>query len=312
MVTVIKTISPLNNQRVPFLLTLLVKIAIKPIVKTQKLLLEFCRVELSVLISVGRWYFPCVICQSSHKRSITILFYNLLQKKSTAYFRISEPSSESQNSPAYQPPKKFKSDPISFEHEVKMVAIADAHPNWSLRTLQNNGCAALTHMDTLARWRADIAKKGTQFDRSEFINEKTFEAFKEARSKRQPVLFRNCQEWALQADFEYDAEVNASGSSGRGSTGNGSEADTNSRKKFYASKSWIGRFKTKYRIKQRKITRFVKPTEMRTIETIEQVFHEFQDECYKDIEVRLVVKKLGTVKELVRRSKDDVTSQELS
>ncbi|KAJ8675940.1 hypothetical protein QAD02_011726 [Eretmocerus hayati] len=145
--------------------------------------------------------------------------------------------------------KKFKSDPISLQLKIKMVAIADAHPNWGLSTLQRNGCAALTRMDTLIRWRADIAKNGTQFDRSDYIHEKTFESFKEARSRRQPVLFRNCQEWALQADFEYDAEVHSLNPNSGNDTGNESEADTNNRKKFYASKTWITRFKARYRIK---------------------------------------------------------------
>ncbi|KAJ8680290.1 hypothetical protein QAD02_016077 [Eretmocerus hayati] len=158
-----------------------------------------------------------------------------------------ESQSQSQHSEYVPSPKKCRVESIPLATKIKIINKAREHPNWSLKTLQNNGCMALTRMDTLARWSKDIEKGGTQNDESEYIHEKTFELFKDARAKRLPIHTRNVQEWAIQAALQFRSGLTD----------------------FCASDSWVDRFKARYGIRQRKITRYLKPTEIRSLETLQ-------------------------------------------
>ncbi|KAJ8672603.1 hypothetical protein QAD02_003862 [Eretmocerus hayati] len=174
----------------------------------------------------------------------------------------SEPQSQQSASSEYIPsPKRPKFDAIPIATKIKIINKSREHPEWSLTTLQKNGCKALTRKDTLARWTKDIEKGGTQIDESVYIKGKTFEIFKDARAKRLPIHKRNVQEWAIQAALEFRS----------GQT------------RFCASNSWLDRFKGQYGIRQRKITRYLKPTEIRSSETMLNVAEQFQNKTAERI-----------------------------
>ena len=88
-----------------------------------------------------------------------------------------------------------------------------------------------------------------------------FKRFKEAREENKPVSTRNLQVWALQAAQQYRE--------------NGY--------KFNASKSWVIEFKEEYRIRQRKVTRYIKPSEKKSVIDIEQIAKNFQKQCSAEI-----------------------------
>lgn len=48
---------------------------------------------------------------------------------------------------------------------------------------------------------------------------------------------------------------------------------------FTASLTWANHFKSDYRISQRKVTRYIKPTEQRSLEDLQRNAIQFQDEC---------------------------------
>lgn len=120
-----------------------------------------------------------------------------------------------------------------------MYNMAREHPKWSLETLQHQGCASLTRKDELIRFRIDIQNGGTAYEKYYAITKWTIYRFKEAQSRKSHVTTRNLQEWAMQAAMQYISDDF----------------------KFTASTSWVNEFKSKFRISQRKVTRFVKPTE---------------------------------------------------
>lgn len=69
-----------------------------------------------------------------------------------------------------------------MEYKEKVLAIANAHPKWSLVTLQKNGAHRLKWKDYLQRWKEDVQKGGTKIDKLRAIDSETFDRFKEARS----------------------------------------------------------------------------------------------------------------------------------
>ncbi|KAJ8676823.1 hypothetical protein QAD02_012610 [Eretmocerus hayati] len=156
------------------------------------------------------------------------------QQSYTTSATDSEPQSQQSAGSEYIPsPKGPKFDAIPIATKIKIINKSREHPEWSLTTLQKNGCRALTRKDTSARWTKDIEKGETQIDESVYIKEKTFEIFKDTRAKRLPIHKRNVQEWAIQAALEFRS----------GQT------------RFCASNYWLDRFKAQYGIRQRKITR---------------------------------------------------------
>ena len=53
---------------------------------------------------------------------------------------------------------------------------------------------------------------------------------------------------------------------------------------FTASVSWVNEFKSKCRIRQRKVTRFIKPTEKKSLEQLQENARNFQEECSVNME----------------------------
>lgn len=89
----------------------------------------------------------------------------------------------------YYPPdfEQASSDYISLEYKEKIVALAQAHPKWSLSTFQKNGATRLKRKDHLQRWKEDVLNGGTMIDKLKSIDSETFKRFEEARNSFQQV-----------------------------------------------------------------------------------------------------------------------------
>lgn len=85
-----------------------------------------------------------------------------------------------------------------------------------------------------------------------------YDRYLEARNNHEPVLTRNLQEWALEESLKIS----------------GDQLDT-----FVASDAWIKWFKKEFRIGQRKVTKFMKVIEKRSLEAIADEAKNFQTEC---------------------------------
>lgn len=72
---------------------------------------------------------------------------------------------------------------------MKTVALATAHPKWSLANLQKKGCSRLKRKKDLKKWTDDVKKCGTNFDKWMHIDTETFDRFKEARSLHEQVNY---------------------------------------------------------------------------------------------------------------------------
>lgn len=149
------------------------------------------------------------------------------------------------------------SEKIPLDYKIKVINIQREHPRWNLATIQNNGGAKLSRMDTLVRWRKDIENGGTVYDKYNLISKCTYERFVESRKLGKPVYTRTLKVWAMQTAMQFLSDD------------------------FYfrVSRSWLNDFKNKNRIRMRKITRYIKPTENRSMEEVINNANKFQAEC---------------------------------
>lgn len=86
--------------------------------------------------------------------------------------------------------EEFQPEPLDYIplwYKEKVVALAAAHPKWNLKTLQANGAARLKHKETLYRWKEDVKRGGTNFDKWKTIEHETYERFVEARNNMEQV-----------------------------------------------------------------------------------------------------------------------------
>ncbi|RLU18846.1 hypothetical protein DMN91_009204, partial [Ooceraea biroi] len=94
-------------------------------------------------------------------------------------------------------------DYIPLEYKTKTVALAKAHPKWSLANLQKKGCSRLKRKEDLKKWADEVKQGGTNFDEWIHIDTETFERFKEAKSFYEQVTTQTIQQWAMAAAFPY-------------------------------------------------------------------------------------------------------------
>lgn len=131
---------------------------------------------------------------------------------------------------------------ITLEEKIRGVNLARLHPRWSISTLQKHGVPSLRHKGLLTKWKKDIEKGGTQADKYEIINNTTYARFVEARERNEPVTTRSLQQWALAASMQFtDLQ-------------------------FTASLRWVTKFKSKYKIPQRKVTKYVAAKDRASLE----------------------------------------------
>jgi hypothetical protein len=74
-----------------------------------------------------------------------------------------------------------------LEYKQKVVALAEAHPKWSLANLHKKGAYRLKRKDHLKRWKEDIQKGGTRIDKLRVIDSETYHRFIEARRSLEQV-----------------------------------------------------------------------------------------------------------------------------
>ena len=134
--------------------------------------------------------------------------------------------------------------------------MAKEHPKWKLCTIRANGGTALTRMDELKRWEKEIQRGGTQFDKSNTIKKWLYNRFVESRAAKIPVMTRNIQAWAMQAARQFESSSFT----------------------FYASYSWVARFKKEFHIGQRRVTRYIKPTEAKSLDDVLKALKEYEQE----------------------------------
>lgn len=151
---------------------------------------------------------------------------------------------------------------VPFAVKEKIVTVSEKHPTWRLKSLRQNGCSALKSLRQLRRWKADVKKKKNTRDSFRKINNLTFERFQEARSGKKPVSTRNLKQWACAAATALQQTVNF---------------------KFKASESWAKKFKAKFKIRQRKVTRFIKSKNAMNKEEIARNARTFQKSTAKII-----------------------------
>lgn len=147
-------------------------------------------------------------------------------------------------------------DFIFLEYKMKAVAYAEEHPKYSLAMLQNQGFRKLKRKSELVRWKKDIEEEGTFIDKMKIIVLEVWEKFQEAQENYEQVTTRTLQQWAMWAAFPLITE----------------------KFHFGASIEWIKKFKRKYRIRQRKITKFIGKTELSTMEDVLKAATNFQKE----------------------------------
>jgi len=94
-------------------------------------------------------------------------------------------------------PEEYEKPPFDYiplEYKARTVALAEAHPKWSLATLHKRGCSRLTRKEFLKKWKEDVQKGGTHYDKWFHIDTDTFDRFKEARASTEQVsalLYQN-------------------------------------------------------------------------------------------------------------------------
>ncbi|XP_076670275.1 uncharacterized protein LOC143369784 [Andrena cerasifolii] len=151
---------------------------------------------------------------------------------------LSNFSSSSESLDEYRPEEKKprKDEFIPIETKIKIVNLAKKHPTWSLKSLQRWGGSALTNKKLLKKWETDIQKNGSSKEIWKEINNWTYDRFVEAKDKKQPVTTRMIQQWASVGAMQHQAEG----------------------MNFVALHGWVEKFKMKYRISKRKVTRYIK------------------------------------------------------
>ncbi|KAL1514381.1 hypothetical protein ABEB36_003648 [Hypothenemus hampei] len=150
--------------------------------------------------------------------------------------------------------KKTSQEYIPLQYKLKAVAFANANPKASLQTIQSRGFAKLKDKKTLLRWKKVVQKGGSRIDKLNMINEQCFERFVENRKNHEQVTTRMIQQWAMATAFPYISEEFS----------------------FTAGLTWVQNFKKKYRIRQRKITKFINKSDIATLEETLQAAETFQ------------------------------------
>ncbi|KAL1493936.1 hypothetical protein ABEB36_009616 [Hypothenemus hampei] len=129
----------------------------------------------------------------------------IMHEESDKEENFEECTYDSTNDPDYDP-EDYKDPPadyIPILYKERAVALAEAHPTWSLATLQRMGAHRLKRKDYIQRWKVDIQKGGTRMDKLHTIDTETFERFIEARQNLEQVTTRTLQQWALASAFPY-------------------------------------------------------------------------------------------------------------
>ena len=141
---------------------------------------------------------------------------------------------------------------VPIATKKRILEIADAHPKWSLTTLQRLGCAALSQKSQLGVWRKQVESGGTHWEKMKEVRKCVLENFLEARDQCKIIKTVNIQQWAIQ------------------------KATAIGLHNFKASESWATAFKSKHRISSRKVTHLVNRHEVTNMDQILKKAEQFK------------------------------------
>ena len=99
---------------------------------------------------------------------------------------------ESSQSSDYELTDKIRVHTIGKKN--KIYNLSRQHPNWSLKSLQKNGASCLSRKDELTRWKSEIVKGETKFDKIKNINDYVYKRFCEEREKYSCITTRNVRD----------------------------------------------------------------------------------------------------------------------
>nr|XP_034196479.1 uncharacterized protein LOC117612002 [Osmia lignaria] len=155
---------------------------------------------------------------------------------------------------------------IPFSAKCKVVSLSEQHPAWSLKSLQTKGSKFLKSRMQLTRWRRQVSQGGSRKDKMKRIDTYVYSKFCEARDeKRRMVTSRLLQQWAMEAGRKF--------------------LDEDAYKEFNASSRWIHNFKTRHRIRQRKVTKYVSDRDIRIADKVSNAAHSFQVETAAIVQI---------------------------
>lgn len=80
-----------------------------------------------------------------------------------------------------------------MEYKARTVALAEAHPKWSLASLHKKGCSRLKRKEDLKKWKQDVKKGRTRNDKVTRIDTEIFNRFLEARVSYEQVKLVVCK-----------------------------------------------------------------------------------------------------------------------
>jgi len=163
--------------------------------------------------------------------------------------KITELSSDSDE-------EEQKLEKIPFGMKIKAVQLAELHPEWSIKSLRSKSTRLLKDRSQLARWKIDIEKGGTRYDKLRAINNNVYDRFVEARDQRGLVTTQMLKQWAMTVAFQF--------------------LDGNF--EFNASNHWVANFKKKYNISQRRVTKYVSKKERSTFEELSDIAAKYQQQ----------------------------------
>lgn len=96
--------------------------------------------------------------------------------------KIKELSSDSNNEE-----QKEKIEKIPFGIKIKAVQLAQLHPEWSIKSLHSKSTRFLKNRSQLARWKIDIEKSGTRYDKLRAISNNVYNRFFDTRDQKRLV-----------------------------------------------------------------------------------------------------------------------------
>lgn len=165
------------------------------------------------------------------------------------------PKSRKDDLDFHLPVKKRKEKVIvTQERKKKILALWDAHKGWDWKTLKTHGAKEITNEQTLHRWRAQVRRGESSFDKYKGITKYVFHELEKARKIHKIIRVSHLKYWGMKKYLELD----------------------DNSFKFKASKSWCDKFKLDYRISSRKITKLISKREVKSQDQILESAKKFQ------------------------------------
>lgn len=158
--------------------------------------------------------------------------------------------------PSSQSRKRVAIGEPTIERKLQIVEAAHQNPTWSWETLRKKKkFSEITGRHSLPKFRRQIAK-GTRIEKYRQINKHTLAQIQEARKTHKILRASHIRTFALQKYIEMNDPSFT----------------------FKASKGWLSKFKKRFKISSRQITRLVSKREIRDETQIQAAAKSFQED----------------------------------